>query len=94
MITETTSKNSNGGQNNVKRTLYEMLGPTSDGLETNKLSSLLGMDSTNYLEDKDESYKKNLSLEGVEDMSTADYNLSGKEANIQQMRKELSKYNV
>jgi hypothetical protein len=65
----------------VKNTLFEMLGPQSDGFEESKLSLLLGMDSCGNLNSERDRFKKNhssIEIQG-EDSSTADCNLSAKE---------------
>ena len=63
----------------VKNTLFEMLGPQSDGFEESKLSLLLGMNSCGNLNAERERIKKNQSnMEFLgEDLSTIDCNLSG-----------------
>jgi hypothetical protein len=65
----------------VKNTLFEMLGPQSDGFEESKLSLLLGMDSCGNMNAERDRFKKNqTNMEVIgEDLSTADCNLSGKE---------------
>jgi len=63
----------------VRNTLFEMLGPQSDGFEESKLSLLLGMNSCGNLNAERERIKKNQStMEFLgEDLSTIDCNLSG-----------------
>ena len=65
----------------VKNTLFEMLGPQSDGFEESKLSLLLGIDSCGNLNGEREKLKKNMTSNETigEDSSAAECNISGKE---------------
>jgi hypothetical protein len=82
MMTSTKElKNVTKSLKTVKNTLFEMLGPQSDGFEESKLNLLLGMDSCGNLNAERDRFKKiqsNAEIQG-EDSSTADCNLSAKE---------------
>lgn len=82
MMTSTKEfKNVTKSLKTAKNTLFEMLGPQSDGFEESKLNLLLGMDSCGNLNAERDRFKKNQSnLEILgEDFSSVDCNLSAKE---------------
>jgi len=76
MIATNDIKNKNTALKSVKNTLFEMLGPECDGMESNKLGLIFGLNSERSLS---EHALDTNNLIHLEDMSTADYNSSGKE---------------
>lgn len=82
MLDTNEMKNRSETIQSVNKTLFEMIGPQSDGMEEKKLRMLLRLNQggQNYAEDKEEIRGVFLSSEGnLEEMSTADNNSSGKE---------------
>ncbi len=81
MTTTKELKNEFRSIKNVKNTLFEMLGPQSDGFEESKLNLLLGLDSCGTILEEKQTYKNVASSPdiAIEDVSTADCNLSGQE---------------
>jgi hypothetical protein len=81
MLTTTKElKNVTKSMKKVKNTLFQMLGPQSDGFEESKLSLLIGMDSCGNLNGEMERISKNQTdpEEIGADSSTGECNLSGK----------------
>jgi len=81
MTTTKELKKITNSMKNVKNTLFQMLGPQSDGFEESKLSLLIGMDSCGNLNGEIERLGKTQTdpEEIGADSSTAECNLSGKQ---------------